>query len=113
MGYEPLMIAYCHRVAYCHSVAHRLGFLIIYFLNLLRTAAARAWRRRSIWLHVDADNKRAQSLYLANGYAAVGQTGWPWRQQVLMCKNLPLSETQRALPSVRSGEQGVFLWDIK
>lgn len=49
---------------------------------------ARAWHRRSIWLHVDPNNLAAQELYQAEGYTPVSVSGWPWRQQLVMRKVL-------------------------
>lgn len=46
------------------------------------------WGYRSLWLRVDLANGPALALYTSLGYRVAATSGWPWRRQNLMSKDL-------------------------
>ncbi|KAG1665772.1 hypothetical protein FOA52_002867 [Chlamydomonas sp. UWO 241] len=77
------------------TARHGLGTQLLLSVERL----ARAWGRRSIWLHVDEDNEPACRLYASQGYAPVRTTGGWWtltKRQLVMRKDLPAARRQGA-----------------
>lgn len=97
----------CSRVSALHKAcADRL-------LPCCHDCPARAWGRRSIWLHVDANNKQAQSLYVSLGYTVVRTPTWPWQRQVIMSKTLLLQQRPAGAHSEQDGNSGSNACELK
>ena len=76
---------------------------------------ARLARHDSLWLHVEACNAGARQLYESNGYEEVGRDpAWYLgaRRSLLRKELPPLPPPAPAAVRGRSGEGGVFVWEV-
>lgn len=99
----------------CERIGTRVPPVYVMQIAPSRVAVptARWWAFDSIWLHVDAGNTAAQSLYMRTGYSEVGDALW-WQGgggRVLMRKTLePLHWGGDPEGVGGAVNNGVFVW---
>ena len=74
---------------------------------LCSSRAARRWRHRQIWLHVDQENAPALAMYKSAGYRVVhSDRSWipPFQKRHLMCKEVPQRQQHSSLALQHAGE---------